>query len=581
MCSPIWGFTLGEVAVIRKTYPRDTLYDSLKAYAEEAEDGGRVKKFLEKLSFYRLLSEGMPTDKLLMKLYHETGLLALCSNKKESKDNLMLLYEHSRKFESGSFKGLYNFISYINQLTGRESDFDKREAPGECDAVRIITAHGSKGLEYPIVFFAGGTASFNQNHNSGEPPRFEYEEGFGMGMFLRTDSGLALVRNSTKNIIKHYRHRKKIEEEARVLYVILTRARERLYVVGQVKSKVDEFLEETAASREYMSEYSVYNISTLLGMILEIKELDVKLPTEFLKEPPFIYTDEAYNVDPDTAPEEDNDRQDTSSGGEITLVTEDTEALEAELRARFNFEYPGEYLTRLPGKLSVSRLYPAILDGSDEYAVKLHDGDAKEDTDEQKRSYLPKFRSPDAANLSAERGIATHMLLQFCDLERLTERGAREELRMLRDRGFLSDKDAELVRVKEAEMFAHSRLISDMLAAKNLYREFRFNVKLPAEDFTTDEEQKRLLVGEHILVQGVIDCLYEDKDGDFHLIDYKTDRLTPEEKGDKELARAKLFAKHSLQLSYYAKAVELMFGKYPKTIEVYSLPLGDTLDVSI
>ena len=582
MCSPIWGFTLGEVAVIRKTHPADTLYDSLKAYAEDTEDGGRVKKFLEKLSFYRLLSEGMPTDKLLMKLYHETGLLALSSNKKESKDNLMLLYEHSRKFESGSFKGLYNFISYINQLTGRESDFDKREAPGECDAVRIITAHGSKGLEYPVVFFAGGTSSFNQNHGSGEPPRFEYEEDFGMGMFLRTDSGLALVRNSTKNIIKHYRHRKKIEEEARVLYVILTRARERLYVVGQVKSKIDEFLEETAASREYMSEYSVYNISTLLGMILEMKELDIKLPTEFLKDPPFVYTDEAFNVNPgDVASATDDEDEYADDSDEMISDVLDTEALESVLKARFNFEYPDEYLTRLPGKLSVSRLYPAILDGSDEHAVKLDDGDENNEVDEEKRSYLPKFRSPDTANLSAERGIATHMLLQFCDLERLTERGAREELRILREGGFLSMKDAELVRVREAEMFAHSRLISDMLAAKKLYREFRFNVKLPAEDFTTDEEQKKLLVGEHILVQGVIDCLYEDKDGDYHLIDYKTDRLTPEERENRELARAKLRAKHSLQLSYYAKAVELMFGKYPKTIEVYSLPLGDTLDVSI
>ncbi|MBQ7343492.1 MAG: UvrD-helicase domain-containing protein [Clostridia bacterium] len=581
MCSPIWGFTLGEVAVIRKLYPAETLYDSLKKHAEEADDGGRVKKFLEKLAFYRLLSEGMPTDKLLMKLYHETGLLALSSNKKESKDNIMLLYEHARKFEVGSFKGLYNFISYINQLTGRESDFDKREAPGECDAVRIITAHGSKGLEYPIVFFAGGTASFNQNHNSGEPPRFEYEEDFGMGMFLRTDSSLALVRNSTKNIIKHYRHRKKIEEEARVLYVILTRARERLYVVGQVKSKVDEFEDETAASREYMSEYSVYNISTLLGMILEMKKLDTKLPTEFLKDPPFVYTDEAFNIDPsDVASLEDGEDEDTDGGEEMIPDVLDSGALESELKARFNFVYPTEYLTRLPGKLSVSRLYPAILDGSDEHAVKLHDGDANEDGTEEKRSYLPKFRSPDTANLSAERGIATHMLLQFCDLKRLTERGAREELKLLREGGFLSDKDAELVRVKEAEMFAHSRLISDMLAAKKLYREFRFNVKLPAEDFTTDEEQKKLFQGEHVLVQGVIDCLFEDAEGDYHLIDYKTDRLTPEEKENREMARAKLKEKHSLQLSYYAKAVELMFGKYPKTIEVYSLPLGDTLDVS-
>ena len=579
MCSPIYGFKLGDIALIRKNATGDTLYDSLVKYTEESEDGERVKKFLEKLSYYRLMSEGMPTDKLLMKLYHETGILALSSNKKESKDNLMLLYEHARKFEAGSFKGLYNFISYINQLTGRESDFDKREAPGECDAVRIITAHGSKGLEYPVVFFAGGTSSFNASHDVSEPPRFEYEEGFGMGMFLRTESGLALVRNSTKNIIKHYRHRKKIEEEARVLYVILTRARERLYVVGQVKSKLDDFDAETAAAREYMSEYSVYNISSLFKMILEMKEFDTKLPTEFLREPPFVYTDKAYDVLEKGGVIEKLDG-DTETVGEATKeMTDDqqVEVIETMLRERFSFEYPGAHLTRLPGKLSVSRLYPAILDGSDEFALKIDDG---EEEPTEKRGYLPKFRAPNEASLSAERGIATHMLLQFCDFDRLCKNGAKAELTELKKGGFLSEKDASLVRIKEVEAFAKSKLITEIRSAKNLYREFRFNAKLPASDFTTDGELKKLYKDEQVLVQGVIDCLYEDERGDYHLIDYKTDRLTPEERADREKARQKLSDKHSLQLSYYAKAVEEIFGKYPSTIEVYSLHLGDTLDVS-
>ena len=549
---------------------------------DEADDGERVKKFLEKLTAYRLLSEGMPTDKLLMKLYHETGLLALSSSKKESKDNLMLLYEHARKYEAGSFKGLYNFISYINQLTGRDSDFDKREAPGECDAVRIITAHGSKGLEYPIVFFAGGTSSFNQSLDASEPPRFEYEEGFGMGMFLRTDSGLALVRNSTKNVIKHYRHRKKIEEEARVLYVILTRARERLYVVGQVKANTEEFEAQTAAAREYMSEYSVYNTTSLLKMILEMKDFKTLSPTEFLKEPPLVYTDAALEALGETEePKQDTVEETAPDSDELLLDTVDEEGLEEVLKERFEYRYPAAHLTRLPGKLSVSRLYPAILDGTDELTVSLDNGDGETEEGEERRGYLPKFRAPDEQSLSAERGIATHMLLQFCDLERMVRLGARAELEALKNSGFLSEKDASLVRIKEAEGFARSALIKKMLEAKHIYREFRFNVKLPADGFTTDDELKELYKNEHVLVQGVIDCLYEDEDGELHLIDYKTDRLTREELANRELAQKKMYDKHSLQLSYYAKAVELMFGKYPRTIEVYSLPLCDTLDVSI
>ena len=585
MCSPIYGFTVGDLALIRKKAPASTLLDSLKIYTESDEGGERVRKFLEKLNCYRLISEGMPTDKLLIKLYHETGLLALASNRKESKENLMLLYEHARKFEAGSFRGLYNFISYINQLTGRSSEFDKREAPGECDAVRIVTAHGSKGLEYPIVFFAGADASFRMSGGKpGEAPRFEYEEGFGMGMNLRTSSGLAIVRNSTKDIVKHYRYRKKIEEEARVLYVILTRARERLYVVSKSRTKVDEYLSEMASMREYMSDYDIYNVSSFLDMILTAKDFDVKLPSEFLINPPPVYSNDGKIPEKDGDLPDDGDTHgdfiadlpDDSLSGNDKNIAE----LEKLLNDRFNFVYANAHLCAIPGKLSVSKLYPEILDGADDSAVDISsDSDESEPT--EKKIRLPRFISGEANDESARRGIATHMLMQFCDFEALASSGARKELERLTESGFLSKEDASLVRLYEADRFASSKLIRDIMNAKSVYREFRFNVKLPAEQFTMDKTLKELYRGESVLVQGVIDCLYEDNDGEWHLVDYKTDRLTKEELSDKELARRKMCQKHSAQLAYYAEAVELMFGKYPKTIEVYSLPLADTLDVSV
>ena len=580
MCSPLYGFTVGDLALIRKKAPAPTLLDSLKLYAEEENNGERVRKFLEKLEYYRLISEGMPTDKLLIKLYHETGMLALAANRKESKENLMLLYEHARRFESGSFKGLYNFISYINQLTGRTSEFDKREAPGECDAVRIITAHGAKGLEYPVVFFVGADSSFRKSGTSpGEESRFEYEEGFGMGMNLRTPSGLAVVKNSTKDIVKHYRYRKKIEEEARVLYVILTRARERLYVVSKSRTDVATYLSEMAAMREYMSEYDIYNVSSFLDMILSAKDFDVKMPSEFLLNPPYVYSKEAESGNINAECEESSDVQESSQDtDDVTVDERDAFELSKILKDRFDFVYSNAHLCRIPGKLSVSKLYPEILDGTDEGTVSV-DTDSDEEGD--RRVYLPTFISGERKDESARRGIATHMLMQFCDFSALASSGARSEVKRLTDKGFLSEEDAGLVRLYEADRFASSRLIRDILNAKTVYREFRFNVKLPAEQFTADKTLKELYRGESVLVQGVIDCLYEDNDGEWHLVDYKTDRLTKEELADRELARKKMYDKHSAQLAYYADAVELMFGKYPKTIEVYSLPLADTLDVSV
>ena len=102
---------------------------------------------------------------------------------------------------------------------------------------------------------------------------------------------------------------------------------------------------------------------------------------------------------------------------------------------------------------------------------------------------------------------------------------------------------------------------------------------LAAELFTADAEKKAAFVGKEILLQGVIDCIVENGDGSLLLVDYKTDRLTKEELADKALAQSVLSKKHSLQLSYYAMAVERIFGKYPDSVQIYSLMLGDTVDV--
>ena len=107
----------------------------------------------------------------------------------------------------------------------------------------------------------------------------------------------------------------------------------------------------------------------------------------------------------------------------------------------------------------------------------------------------------------------------------------------------------------------------------------RFNVLLPAEKFTAEEEKRKLLLGKDILVQGVIDCIIEDNDGRLTLCDYKTDRLTREELSDRTLAEQKLIAKHSMQLGLYSMAMEKIFGRAPERVEIYSLPLGDTVTV--
>jgi ATP-dependent helicase/nuclease subunit A len=189
------------------------------------------------------------------------------------------------------------------------------------------------------------------------------------------------------------------------------------------------------------------------------------------------------------------------------------------------------------------------------------------------------FADGSLADESAKRGIATHYFMQFFDLSELERVGAERELSRLVKQGFISKEDEGRVRIREIEMFLRSNLFMEMKNARRIFREFRFNLPFPADSFTADEEKIAAYKDESILVQGVIDCIIERADGSIGLCDYKTDRLTREELSDRSLAEARLREKHSEQLKLYAVAVEKIFGKAPQEIAVYSLPLGDTVDI--
>lgn len=576
MMSPLYGFTPDEMSLIR-TAKGDSLYDSLRSYTE-AVGYAKGASFISALERYRLLAEGMPTDRLIMRLYRETGLLALAA-RWGVKDSLLMLYEYARGFENSSLCGLYNFINYLNNITERKNALDKRETPKAQNAVSIITAHGSKGLEFPVVFFVGGEDPFG-NRQRGAVPRFEYEEGFGIGMYLRTPGGLSLVQNPTKAVILDYRKRHMVEEEARVLYVVLTRARERLYIVGTPTKKLSDFTAECDFHRDYLSRHSIYNIKSPLSLMLAATPIETVSPERFVEQLPPIFTLTGADMSEKRNTPGDIDLQasDTEPTAASASDTSDTEprSLSDILIERFDYTYPKRHLTRLPKKLSVSALYPRILDGADENTAQA-DFLVSDTQQGSTRGILPAFITGSDTELAAKRGIATHMLLQFCDLENLREGGVRAELERLADKSFISREDAERVRIDEVEMFASSELLSDMLRARRLYREFRFNVKLPSELFATEPEAVQLYRGTEVLVQGVIDCLIERADGEYCLVDYKTDRLTRAELADRELARARLSAAHGSQLSYYALAVERIFGKKPCEILIYSLHLGDAV----
>ena len=565
MCSPLFSFDADDLYAIRSregAVKDETLYEALVAYVEANPEYEKGVRFLNRLDYYRTIAEGIGVDRLLYKLYRETGLLALAASG-GGKENLTVLYDYARSYESGAFRGLYNFISFVNNLIDKKTTFDEPRASESTDAVRIVTCHASKGLEYPVVFFAdAGSRITDMDARAG----LVYAGDFGISFRLRTPSGLSTVDNPVRDLINLYSYRKMYEEELRVLYVALTRAREQLYCVGTCP-KVDRSAYESRieALRDNLAPYTVRRMSSFLEIILAAGELVTAKALD------------THHAEAEVLPEEESEPQtEDFNTKDVDAVSEcyANEALTAELTSRLSYKYPDPYSSRLPEKMSVSKASPTVLDG-------VPDGAPVVVNTEKKRRALPAFMEGRAADESVRRGIATHYFMQFCDLERLVRDGGAAELSRLVAEGYISERDGARVRLDEIELFRDSELLAKMRAASRLYRELRFNVRIPAERFTEDPEAVLAYEGREVLVQGVIDCIAIGADGSVLLVDYKTDRLTDCELSDRSEAERTLRARHGVQLSYYAMAVERIFGVRPTAVEVYSLPLGDTVNVDV
>ena len=574
MCSPLAGFDADDLYEIKSFGEGETLYDRLLSYTEAHPDFEKGKAFLKTLDYYRTVSEGVGVDTLLYKIYHETGLFSLAS-RNNGRENLTILYDYARTYESGSFRGLYNFIHFINNITSkRDTEFDAKREGDNRDAVTIMSIHSSKGLEFPAVFVADSGRAFADRDAK---MRLVYSDELGLAFRLRTPSGLVVADNPVRDVINLYNFGKSYEEEMRILYVALTRARERLYMVGKSSlDDVDKYVQRCKRKGERLDSYSVRRLSSYLEVALATTEGSRVYVEDFL----------GYLPEPTDAPE-------NTEGGEEKITEKFDEELYERLVERFNYRYPAPFLKDLPRKLSVSKTTPTVLDGSEEetaYLAFAEEGENEAHTlpcsenkpgEKTEKRTLPAFMDAKSSEESKKRGIATHYLLQYADLKNLEENGALSELNRLTEGGYISVRDSERVRVDEIELFRKSELFYRMKRAKKIYRELRFTLPFPAEELTSEEDRKEAYRGKTVLVQGVIDCILEDEDGEYFLTDYKTDRLTDEELASEEKLRETMRRRHGLQLSYYKRAAEAIFGKAPRAVEVYSLQAGISVDVSL
>jgi ATP-dependent helicase/nuclease subunit A len=506
------------------------------------------------------MSASLPIDKFLKHLFATDAFVAsgLVCDKNASGEggNLKQLYEYARTFESGSFKGLYNFIEFINNIIENGKTLELGASNPDTDCVSLMTIHKSKGLEFPVCFICNAASSMHSQGDKRSAFCFEYGEGIAMD--LSDSTGFAKYPSPLVNILRLRKTIKQTEEEMRILYVAMTRARENLYITAHHSRTTMQTAVEKAKTLSMLDDrYFILSADSYLDWVLS----SAYSSSEDCFDIKYYTPSDLPSFEDIVIPEE------TIQNEEI-----DTELYSA-LKQKFAFVYPYKMLKRLPAKLSVSRLSPDVLDEADTSADLFA---------EKKPTQIPDFfLGKQSRATAAQRGTATHLFLQFCNFEYAIEHGIDNALDMLIEKGFLPRDIAELIYKEDLEKLLSSELIQKLIDAKRVYREQRFNMFLPAKLLTKDQALIEIIDDRHTAVQGVIDLITVDRDGKISLYDYKTDRLTREELSDDSLAAKRMNDTHALQLSYYAHAVKFLFGKAPDRVAVYSTCAAKLYDIEL
>ncbi len=589
--SPVFGFTVADLVTLRESSEdaEMPLYLLCEQNVQSSDTDPVLREkcanFLDWVARHKTSSRGMPADRYLEFLINDVRLFAVdgIRGNPTERDAVNALCTMARTYEGSGdagptkFGGISGFLAYLADTNGQN---DESTVPADTDAVSLMSIHTSKGLEFPVCFLAECSKRRNAADEQGN---VLIDRDLGIGMYLPDDGGLVRCGNFLRCAIAEKMRGESVAEEMRMLYVALTRARNRLIVTAKV-ANTEKLLTEAEMTRDDADGYYVGSRGTyiqwIVGAAAKYGNADFYTLTQIPEAA--VFEDKDTVQTPETV---------TSASAKPAFSAEQ----EAEIRSRFGFTYPHEHLAAIPAKLSVSGLYPEILDENRHpdtvYTItesgftlteNLPDEEIPPENAEKKPHLRPRFMTGESDVRATDRGSATHTFMQFADFENLAKNGAEAELERLVQTRHLSGKLAETVSVRELTRFTRSELMKKILRSPDVYREFRFNTRMSAENFTANPELREKLREENIkiTVQGVVDCVFRDPDsGKLVLVDYKTDRLTGEEWHDRTKAYEKLLGRHRNQLLYYRDICGKMFGEEIAETVLYSTVLGECIPV--
>ena len=550
MRSPVFGFTDDEIMEIRFIKRSAPLYEAVKTAA-----GAGDKKCADMLSYIeraRLMSRDMSAPEFLSYLYESTMIKAILGGLPggETRINkLDTLLSVAADYERSHYRGLFNFILYIDYLIDNKIEVSPKRTPGESDnAVKIMSIHKSKGLEFPICIVADLDKRFN-SEDLREPVLYDRELGFGCDFF--DSERLIVYPTAAKTAITQKMKRRAIAEEMRVLYVAMTRAQEKLILIGTC-GDIDDKLKKIKASAVGNSGYFTLKSSSYLDFLLrgfKIYTVVMPLPGErarlSLPSGELLLTVLENGGEAAWEPPAKDVKKEGAGEEDAALI-----------RDRLSFKYAFSQYAAIPSKLSATEIKGRLMEVPEPYGQPEY---IKPPT----RLRVPDFYKKKSGEEDAalERGTAMHLFMELCDFE---ETDSPEKLRAQTD-GFVSsgrmtERQAEMLDYAMLWRFFETPLFMRMKRAKRLYREKRFFLSADAADFYSVPPG-----GAGIMVQGVIDCFFEDESGECVLIDFKTDRTDDE---------AKLKARYGGQLDIYRRAISEVFGRRCREVYIYSFYTG-------
>ncbi|MBE6788070.1 MAG: helicase-exonuclease AddAB subunit AddA [Ruminococcaceae bacterium] len=537
LISPVFLFTPQDLAEIRADNKKEELYISVKKAAEAGNK--KCIRFLEGLEHLRNLSAAQSVDGLLSVLYNRYGiyhLVGAMSGGEDRMNNLDIFRFYARQFEANGYKGLSQFLKFIEKTRKNNSKLSGAQGLNENrNAVSIMTVHKSKGLEFPICILANSLKNFNTSDSTDTT-------------LINKKTGFSCRINDLEKSVRYspvsYKAGKasieaaQIAEEMRLLYVAMTRAKEKL-IIPIVRTSIDDFVLDAVINRRVdKNAATVLNMNNWAQWIMYSCANSSELKRAFSELVIDGYSAENQNFNVMFAPDPEEIKEQEKS-----RTAKANEQIVSAVKGLSEFNYPYAAQTRLSSKFSVSELTK----GQGE----VYDFESK-----------PDFMHSQQMT-GAQRGTALHTFMQFADYKKAIENINAELDRMVNE-GFVTEHQRSVIDEDKLSGFFASSMCKRILSADAVLREYKFMTGVDSSQFGG-----AAAANDTVILQGVADCVIIEGDK-ATVIDYKTDYVKDE---------SELLERYSMQLAMYRGAIEKLIGLPVKECLIYSFCLGKEIAV--